>query len=131
MLNKKERHEVLRWFRISCKVGYHPIEVNLANGQLEMPSARKQKVCLVFYIIFVLHVLHKIVSLAYAFFIATNVPLHQLVLHAVYASALAVFAFWDYVSYRWDPSLFAAYAKITIEGTVGGITRFKENEMNI
>ena len=75
------------------------------------------------YVSFVAHSFYKIVNFVYTLLFFHGIPLHQMVIHGVLASASAGFGFWYYILYVKYANENAALIRMTLTGTItGGIT---------
>ena len=120
MLNKRERYQVLKSLSVYCKVGPLPFEVDLATWELKESSTGKKWLCFVSNICFVLHVMYKCGSLAYAYLFVSDVQLYQLIIHLIAAMSSVMVAFWYHVMCWRSPVMFAKFAKMTLVGNVEG-----------
>ena len=120
MLNKSERFEVLRMFRYWCMLGWLPAEVNLSTWEILPPADRlKTWRCLIWFFLFALHAIYKMVALVY--WLKVGIPFHEAVVHAVLAACMPVAIYWYYVLYIKYPRLFGVYVSMTLTGNDDGM----------
>lgn len=120
MLNSKERQHVLACFRYFCKIGQLPLEVNVDRWEIHAgrKSTWKQLACRVNIGIFLALTMHKNVTLAYAFLLAQDIPLYQIVIHMVLAASSGMICFWYYVIFIRYPETYAAFVRVTLTASV-------------
>ena len=131
MLNKAERYEVVKFFRICSLIGQLPVHVDLTNWQLKAPSTVNKITAASVFILYVLQVLFKTGSLGYTVLFVPDVPLHELALHAVIFMGTSMCAFWQLVLYVKNPSLLAAYFSMTLVGNGGGTSLLSISKCNL
>ena len=115
MLNLKERFRVLVFFRYCCIVNLFPVQVDLESWQIIPGTDTKWKrwASQASYGLFIAHSLYISLRLVYATLVLHDIPLHQMVIHAVYAGA-AVYVLWWYILYYEHVEVNAGIRKLTL-----------------
>ena len=126
MLTVRERQGVLTWFRRFCAVDVFPVQVDIQGWKVQPGSSTKARswASKAWYALFVAHSLFKILNLLYTLLFLRGIPLHQLIIQGVLASAAAAIVLWYYILYVKYADENAALVRMTLTGTItGGITK--------
>ena len=124
MLTLKERQEVLKWFRCFCTIGLLPMQVDVEGWKVRADTTTLSWASKAWYASFVAHSLYKILNFIYTLLFFHGIPLHQMIIHGVLASAAADFSLWYYILYVKYPNENAALIRMTLTRTItAGITR--------
>ena len=117
MLSLKERHKVLGFLRycsICCPL---PITVDLESGDVRDGSGSKWKawVSTGSYVLFLSHVLYKVLSLLYTLLYFADTPQHQKMVHFIVVSPSVLMAYWYYLLFIKYSNVNAGFMKITLD----------------
>lgn len=122
MLTTKERHRVLLFLH-SCSIFcLIPMRVYVSSWDV-LPATdtrRKEWACKGAYVLFLTHTLYKVTSLLYALFFCHHVPVHQLLIHGVFASAVFMIGYWYYQLFIADAYAYAGFVTMTLKGNITG-----------
>ena len=125
MLNQRERHHVLKFFRYFSKLGVFPLQVNVGCWEIHsgFKSTWKKLACRATLGMFLAQTLYKNLSLAHVVAFGRDIPLHQMIIHMIIAAASVLMAFWYYVLHVQYRGAYAAFARVTLTATVTGSKR--------
>ena len=115
MLTTEERYCILSNFRQVCAFNLFPTEVDPESWNVHPAKDKKWKLwsCKVLYVVFIAHALYKALKLVTILLFVSGVPLHQLIIHAVEASAGIMLVFWQYWLHYEHADLNGMYMKRT------------------
>ena len=122
MLTLQERHQALLFFRKFCTSKLLPADVDVDGWELRQSfktPLRTKWIAKLFYAAFSVQALYKIASLVLVLLSSNTTPLHQIMIHAVLATAYGIFAYWYYVLYIQHGEVFAAFFQMTLTGKIG------------
>ena len=122
MLNSKERHRVLLFLRHCSILCLFPIEVDVRTWKVRhrADTTWKTWACKGSYVLFIAHSSYKATSLLHTLLFGYNVPLHQVLLHGVVASAAVMLAYWYYVLYIQCADVNAELVRTTLQDKIVG-----------
>ena len=122
MLNIKERHHVLVFFRYFTIAGAFPLHVDVDSWEIQPgpKSSWKTLASRITFGIFLAHTLYKNWSLASALVSGRDIPLYQMVIHLILAGAAAMLSYWYYVLHIQYSGTYAAFVRTTLTATVTG-----------
>ena len=122
MLTKKERHGVLKDFKRACDTCLFPTEVHPESWEVRPRRDKECKmwICKLSYALFIAHALYKMFRLAHTILFLRDVPLHQVIIHAVLAVAGIMYIFWYYWLHYKYANVNSAYVRITLTGNATG-----------
>ena len=122
MLTLQERRQVLLFFRQFCRSKLLPADVDTEDWKLRQgfnTALRTKWISKLFYALFAAHALYKIASFILVLLSANATPLHQMMIHAVLATAYGMFVYWYYVLYIQHGEVFAEFLRMTLAGKIG------------
>ena len=116
MLSFKERKRILQLLSFFTTVTPLPIEVNARAAKATPGAESKWKAwaCKIAHSLFLLNSLYKNFMLIYSVFILRDVPLYQIMIHAILASACAIFSYWYYVECIEHADVTAGFRNLTV-----------------
>ena len=120
MLTEKERHRVIVFLRYFSNVNFFPIQVDPQGWEIRSGCESKWKAwaCKLAYAAFIIHVVHKSLSLVYVLLFLNDVPLHQILIHVIIAASSAFFVFWQYDLYWKNADVSTAFWKVSLTGKI-------------
>ena len=125
MLSLQERYNILRLLRFFCIIIPFPAQLNVETWQIRHTGGftkRKAWASKASCLLFILHAVYINLTLIHALFALRTVPLYQLILHAVFASASALYVFWYYILYVRHGNVTAEFRSLTLSmAIVGGM----------
>ena len=122
MLTLQERHQVLLFFRQFCRSKLLPADVDAEGWELRQgfnTALRTKWISKLFCALFAAHASYKVASLVLVLLSANAAPLHQIIIHAVLATAFTAFVYWYYVLYIQHGEVFAEFLRMTLTGKIG------------
>ena len=116
MLSLKERSNVLEFLQFFCICNPLPVQVDTRICQVHSGAGTKLKamVCKASYLLFIAHTIYNNVTLIHAIFVIRNVPLYQVILHAVFAFASMLYVYWYYILYVSHADVTAEFRSLTL-----------------
>ena len=123
MLNTKERHQVLRNLQYSYAFNLCPTQVDSDTWTLRPGAGSKRRawVCYSYYGLFLAHICYKILALVYSLLVLrANIPLHQMLIHAILAAVSLEIAFFYQVLHLKYAHENATFVRMTLTGDLAG-----------
>ena len=120
MLSLQERYGVLKFFRFFCIWSLFPVQVDPKTRKISTAtySKRKAGICKASFVLYVLHSLYTILMLIYAIFDSERIPLHQIIIHGVLATASANYGYCYYVQYIRHADVTVGFRNLTLALTM-------------
>ena len=122
MLSPQECQQVLVFLGYFCKARLLPAEVCTEHWELSQrfhTAGRSGLIPKIFYALFAVHGLYKVLSLVNVLLFATGIPLHEAMIHAVMAIDCVTFGYWYYVLYIKYAEVYAALLRMTLTRNLG------------
>ena len=126
MLTLKERQDVLKWFHGICTIDLLPMQVDILGWKVHAGTATKLRswASKAWYASFAAHSLYNVLNFLYTLFFLRGIPLHQMIIHGVVASAAPVYVLWYYILYIKYVDENALLIRMKLTGNItGGMTR--------
>ena len=122
MLSLKERQAVLKWFRRFCTVDLFPVQVDIKGWKVQPGCSTRARswASKASYALYLAHSLYKVLSLVYTLLFLRGVPLHQMIIHGVMASAAVNYGLWYFILYVKYVDENAAVLRMTLTGAITG-----------
>ena len=116
MLTSKERQNVLKFLLFVTTINPFPAQLNKETAEIRVDSSTKRKAwtCKVSYLLFILHSTYNNLTLMHAVWVLQNVPLYEIVVHAVFAFASLLYVYWYYILYIKQADVTAGFRSLTL-----------------
>ena len=122
MLNFKERHRILLSLHYSHQLSLYPARIDTKTWKLHARSVSKWKarLCRLNYGSFLAHVLYKSLALVYSLLVLTGIPLHQILIHAVFVVFGLMIGYFHLVLHFQNGQENALFVRMTLTGDLAG-----------